>query len=843
VWRTLDVLPWQTWLERWFIDDRRAGRIAGRWVSQRFAALVWRRLIDEDPLTSRLVSADGLARAGQQSWRRLHAYAIPLSALTDSDSVETRAFARWANRYADWLRGQRATDADTVADVLHAERLSGALRLVGFDTLTPQQSALIERLRGAGITVEGDPVASTRGSVMRVECDDRRAELEAAARWAAARLDRNADSKLAIIVPELAARSESVRRELERVLSPASGLTGGPMPGTRAFELAAASPLSTRPAVAAAFDWLQASIAGVDPAGSSRLLRSHYVAGADEERAARAMLDVWLRRRPRAELTLAQLGRLAAEHDCLRLAQLLMVAAQRSAGWPRRTLPSAWSQWFFEQLTAMGWPGEREDSVEHQTAERWQALLAGLGCADEVVGAIGAQDALRLLRDDADAALFEPREIDTPLLVIDPQTCAGMRFDALWITGMESAQWPPPAAPDPFLPREWQVRREVPGATAELAARHAARTFERLLASAEEVVASVARFDGEAPILPSSLLTSLAPYAELPGWSVPLLAQRIHAARPALEVIVDARFPAPIPGPVTRGGARLFELLSACPFRAGAELRLGARALDEPGPGIDAATRGTLVHRVLARLWSELRDQQTLLGCDSARLAELVRAAIEIELEPLWRGAGAVLRRLLEVEADWLVARALELADCERRRVPFSVEAVETQRTVALGDLTVVVQPDRIDRLADGSLAVIDYKTGSEADVGGWIGERPRAPQLPLYAHAVGADRVAAIAIGRLRAGRTGFVGIARDARIFGLDTDFAAKRALRGIGSWTELLAQWGRRLESLASEYVRGDARLAWDPQRACRYCHLPGLCRIDSSAIPTERGSDET
>ena len=70
---------------------------------------------------------------------------------------------------------------------------------------------------------------------------------------------------------------------------------------------------------------------------------------------------------------------------------------------------------------------------------------------------------------------------------------------------------------------------------------------------------------------------------------------------------MDAELPPINADEAQRGGARLLELQAACPFRAQAELRLGARALEEPGVGVDAAERGDLIHRALAVLWQATR--------------------------------------------------------------------------------------------------------------------------------------------------------------------------------------------------------------------------------------------
>jgi RecB family exonuclease len=273
----------------------------------------------------------------------------------------------------------------------------------------------------------------------------------------------------------------------------------------------------------------------------------------------------------------------------------------------------------------------------------------------------------------------------------------------------------------------------------------------------------------------------------------------------------------------------LLELQAACPFRAHLEQRLGARALEESELGLDAAARGELVHAVLARLWQALGDSTRLRELAPEAARDSVRQAIAAELDARHRTVVGVRRRLLEIEAAWLETRVLELLQLERTRPDFAIEAVEQGVTIAIGGLTLELRPDRIDRLSDGRLAVIDYKTGGDAETKAWLDERPKLPQLPLYATALGSANVGAVVFARLRTGDTGFTGLARDAATFpGLKSP-GAKGWPREFGDWEQMLDEWRRRLTALAEEHARGDARLAPDPRRACEYCHLETVCRI--------------
>jgi RecB family exonuclease len=219
-----------------------------------------------------------------------------------------------------------------------------------------------------------------------------------------------------------------------------------------------------------------------------------------------------------------------------------------------------------------------------------------------------------------------------------------------------------------------------------------------------------------------------------------------------------------------------------------------------------------------------------------------VARAVAAALREARRDADELMRHLLDLESAWLAERVLEMVEADRVRAAFVVEQVEQPFTGRIGPLTLEFRPDRVDRLADGSLAVIDYKTGADAEVKAWLDERPRLPQLPAYVQALGADRVSAVAFARVRSGETGYTGVARDAGLFAGLREPGSAGLLKSYASWAELQGAWRRRLESLAAEYAGGEARLAPDPGHACEYCHLGALCRIaetDAARAVEERG----
>lgn len=841
VWTTPDVVTWSGLVERLFTEGRAAGRVSGRWLDDAMARMAWERIAERDGALAHILAPGQLGRTAYDSWRRLHAYAIPLTALDADDRPEAQAFARWARSYADWSRRHGWVDESLAGGVVDPTLAGPALELVGFDAFTPAQRFLVERLRQAGVAVTERPTATRRGARILTTCRDRTGEVDTAARWAAAWLEIDAAHRIAIVVPDLGSRREEVRRTVERVVAPATALAGGPAPETQGFELVAARTLADWAIVAAALDVITAFTAGTSLFEATRLLASPFLADAAGEADARARLDAAIRREEEAELGLGHLEKLAAT-ACPVLAQALRASLESAAEWPRRARPSEWARRFSQLLATMRWPGAELDSEEHQARQRWHQLVGEFGACDDAAGTISPREAASLLADLARGTSFQPQELRAPLTIIDPETCAGMDFDALWLCGLDAGQWPPAALPDPFLPRDWQARQGVPGATAEQAAADARALFDRLCRSADAVVLSYPQFDADAPLLPSAFVAGFEPLPAAPLWSQPALVQASFDARPSLEVCIDGTMPAIGAADAARGGAKLLELQAACPFRAQAELRLGARALEEPEAGIAAADRGDLVHTVLARIWDRLRGQAALRVLDAPALRTLVRDAIRRETAAARAPARSLRAHLLAIEADWLEARVIELLEADRARPDFTIESLEQSYRVALGGLELTLRIDRVDRLSDGTLAVIDYKTGNDADPQAWLGERPRLPQLPLYSQAVGHERVSAVAFGRVRTGETGYVGLASAAAAMPGLKDPSARGWPKEHATWPELQAAWERRLEGLAEEFAHGDARLAPDPTQACRYCHLAALCRIAESALASAEEGDD-
>ena len=169
----------------------------------------------------------------------------------------------------------------------------------------------------------------------------------------------------------------------------------------------------------------------------------------------------------------------------------------------------------------------------------------------------------------------------------------------------------------------------------------------------------------------------------------------------APTVVTRATRPEPRP-PAERRPKTLsisdIDRLAADPYAVHAARVLRLKALDGLEAEPDAAWRGNHIHRILQN-WHE-RD-----GGDPARLLHRGRAMLAAEgehplLRALWEPR--LLRQLEEVGALLTADRADGVATL----------GVERKGELTRGGIVLKGRIDRIDRRADGTLAVVDYKTG-----------------------------------------------------------------------------------------------------------------------------------
>jgi len=303
--------------------------------------------------------------------------------------------------------------------------------------------------------------------------------------------------------------------------------------------------------------------------------------------------------------------------------------------------------------------------------------------------------------------------------------------DVVVLGGLCEGVWPPAADPGPWLSRRMRERIGLPSPEARVG--QSAHDFASLACAADEVVLSCPRRRDGAPSVPSRWLTridaflagqNLAPPQHPAATWARRLDQPNSAPRPA-------RPPRPCPDLRLRPrrlSVTEIETWLRDPYAIHAKHILRLRPLDPIDEPADAARYGMLAHDGLHRF---LRAHGTAWPPDAAgKLREamyhaLADARLREALIRWWRP------RFTRI-ADWVAA----LEDERRRDAPPAALLTEASGEWRFerpgGPFVLRGRADRIERRADGRLAILDYKTGtppgqSQVDAG-------YAPQLPLEA-------------------------------------------------------------------------------------------------------------
>ena len=254
--------------------------------------------------------------------------------------------------------------------------------------------------------------------------------------------------------------------------------------------------------------------------------------------------------------------------------------------------------------------------------------------------------------------------------------------------------------------------------------------------------------------------------------------------------------------PVVRLSASSYGDLRACPYRFFALRQLGLQDADELESEMGKRDFGNWLHCLLCSFHEALKKApaQSL----SARLAMINRAA-----DQATRTLGLGSSEFLPFAAAWPPVRdgyLHWLAGHEATGARFQLG--EQWLEMPLGNLTLIGKVDRIDRLADGSMLLIDYKTEPRTTTSERIKNAFEDAQLAFYAALSAEDTLAAayVNLGEKEPTRTyeqlDIVEM-RDALIDGVLHDM---------------------------SRIAEGAAMAALGEGKGCAYCAARGLCRKD-------------
>ena len=406
------------------------------------------------------------------------------------------------------------------------------------------------------------------------------------------------------------------------------------------------------------------------------------------------------------------------------------------------------AEWLAESATETAaerlWSGEAGEAAA--------AFVAELAESADHAPALDGWEYPALFDALVEGRVVRPRYGGHPRLFIwGPLEARLQRADVMILGGLNESSWPPAPDADPWMSQAMRAEFGLPSHERRIGL--SAHDFAQCCAAPEVMLTRARRVEGE-PTVPSRWLSRLKTVLS-PGGLDAFIEQESHVWLRWQELL-DEPESAPQPGlppaprpPLIARPRRLsvtqIETWLSDPYAIYARHILGLRAIDDIDADPSAADKGTIIHGILDRFIAEFPAVLTPEALP--RLLALGRE--EFQRFAAVPGVMAFWWPRFERIARWFIDNEI----ARRRSAAPLASEVSGQLVLSgpEGDFTLTAKADRIDRLAAGGLAIIDYKTGAiptETQVA--AGRRPQLSLEALIAEAGGFDGVAPEAVAEL---------------------------------------------------------------------------------------------
>ncbi|MDP3551544.1 MAG: PD-(D/E)XK nuclease family protein [Novosphingobium sp.] len=344
-----------------------------------------------------------------------------------------------------------------------------------------------------------------------------------------------------------------------------------------------------------------------------------------------------------------------------------------------------------EALCGTGLWAQADGRCLAQFIERWREATTAAPTL------LAAEELPALLRDAMEDVSVRPPYGGHPRLAIYGLLEARMsRADLVICGGLTEGTWPGRPAPDPLLAPPVLRALGIPGADFRIGL--SAHDLAAAL-GAPEVVLSHAQRDATGPVIPSRFLLRIHA----------MLGEQLRYETRAVELAQALANPAPAPAhprphPMPTAEQRKVDIavtaldrLRGDPYQFYASAILSLRSLDPVDADPTPAWKGTAVHKIL-------QDWHEAGGVPGELIPLAERKFDEMSAHPFMR---AMWKPRLIDALHWIEEETDRLAGENRE-----VLAIERKGGMRIDGIRIHGQADRIDKLADGTIAIVDYKTG-----------------------------------------------------------------------------------------------------------------------------------
>lgn len=357
--------------------------------------------------------------------------------------------------------------------------------------------------------------------------------------------------------------------------------------------------------------------------------------------------------------------------------------------------------------TPMPWAGE--------DGRKASSLLERIDELSPFLGPMSPTALADLIESEAANLTVSAGVVEHPRLSIwGPLEARLQSADRVILAGLNEDVWPQRAPPDAYLPRRFRPAVGLSDPEERLGL--SAHDFAQLACAPQVVMLYAARRD-DSPAVASRWVWRLQTLAEGALGRV-AAGEALAPSLPIMDWVAAmqrrgrGRLPADFssePKPTSRPknwpeklSVTRVDVLQRDPYALWAEHVLGLSRIDGLKIPLDARYRGTAIHKALERFEKEPGPNQP------GRLMGLLEAELRRTGEPeaTWESRRAVWADVCAWYADWR-----EVRDVLPGAVEFEVRGARDFE-IAGAPFRLTATSDRVERLPDGRIVIVDYKSG-----------------------------------------------------------------------------------------------------------------------------------
>jgi ATP-dependent helicase/nuclease subunit B len=391
----------------------------------------------------------------------------------------------------------------------------------------------------------------------------------------------------------------------------------------------------------------------------------------------------------------------------------------------------------------------------------------------------------------AGETVFQPESPNAMVQLLGPLEATGNQFDAVWISGMTTSNWPPASSPSALVSRRLQEAYRMPDCTPDDTYQFAEQVITGLVASGESVVCSYPLTDDDVDQSVSDLLSNMVIHDEAPhpdpGWYAATLVENTQTPQDRDNV------PLVVADEKISGGAATIQRQLNDPISAFIQGRLGARLIYPQAVGIPAPMRGSLIHEALFKLYVDLPTSASIGGWSDEDLTGRIDSAVNYAFARHEKNTDAVLQHLFALERLRVSEILRKFVIVDSNRGDFRISGVEGDLEFISGPIRLPLRFDRMDSYSDGSIAILDYKTGTRKRL---IDRSNEVQEIQLFVYACASElAVSALALVNLDSREVVFDGAGRD---------------YSDLDAWPGLLEKANTQIAAACEGIARGDVRV---------------------------------